>query len=159
MPDTKRDFLRHTLATLAYRAAKPLRDAPEGFSAFRVVEGTRTAGETLAHLGDLLEWGLSMALGREEWHELHAGGWDDGVERFYSALQALDEYLASEEPLHAEPEQLFQGPVADALTHVGQIAMMRRAAGAPIRAENYSKAVIAAGQVGPKQPPPVREFD
>jgi len=159
MPDAKRDFLRHTLATLAYRAAKPLRDAPEGFSELRVVEGTRTAGETLAHLGDLLEWALSMALGREEWRELDAGGWDDRVERFYSTLQALDEYLASEEPLHAEPERLFQGPVADALTHVGQITMMRRAAGAPIRGENYFKAVIAPGQVGAKQPPPVTEFE
>jgi len=159
MPNPQGDFLRHTLATLAYRAAKPLRDAPEGFSEYRVAAGTRTAGEILSHLGDLLEWALSMALGREEWRESPASSWDDGVARFFSALQVLDAYLASDEPVHAEMERLFQGPVADALTHIGQIDMLRRAAGAPILGENYFKAGIQKGQVGAKQPLPVREFE
>ena len=71
----------------------------------------------------------------------------------------LDAYLASEEPLAASPERIFQGPIADALTHVGQLAMLRRMAGASMRGENYFVAEIVAGRVGPQQAPPKREFD
>jgi hypothetical protein len=81
------------------------------------------------------------------------------VERFFGSLQALDYYLASRSPLHVTSEKLFQGPIADALTHVGQIAMLRRIAGSPIRGENYLTADIAAGRVRPDQAPPRREFD
>ena len=54
---------------------------------------------------------------------------------------------------------MFQGPIADALTHIGQIGMMRRMAGAPVRGENYFKADIAAGRVGAEQSAPRFEFD
>ena len=111
----------------------------------------------LAHIGDLLDWGLSMASGQPEWHNSESQAWNEDVNRFHAALTAFDAYLASDEPLHTAAEKLFQGPVADALTHVGQIAMMRRLAGAPIKGENYYVADIAAGRVGPEQADPKRE--
>ena len=154
----KRALLRHTVATLAYRGGKAVTNAPEGFDQFRVNESTRTPGQILAHIGDLLEWGLSIASGQQKWHDSNPLAWNDEIVRFYAALEAFDAYLASDQPLHAPEEKLFQGPVADALTHVGQIAMLRRLADAPIRGENYYKADIAAGRVGAEQAAPRSEF-
>ena len=136
-----------------------LRDAPPGFAEFRLSETTRTPGELLAHLGDLLEWALSMARGKRVWHDSPALPWDAGVERFFASLAAFDAYLASGAPLVAPAEKLFQGPIADALTHIGQIATRRRLAGAPVRGENYFVAEIVAGRVGPQQSAPRREFE
>jgi hypothetical protein len=152
-------MLRHTVATLAYRGGKALRGAPEEFSDFRAAAGTRTPGEILAHLGDLLEWALSLANDAQKWRNSPPLTWEAGSARFFAALEAFDQRLASEAPLGCSPEMLFQGPVADALTHVGQIAMLRRMAGVPIRAENYAKAAIAAGTVGSQQAAPRVEFD
>ena len=157
--DPKRELLRHTLATLAYRAGKSLRDAPEIFAAFRLGETSRTPAQILAHMGDLFDWALSLAKGQQTWHDSTPLPWTQEVARFFAAVAAFDGYLASTESLHESPEKLFQGPVADALNHVGQLAMLRRLAGAPIRGENYHRADIAAGRVGPEQPTPRREFD
>jgi hypothetical protein len=154
--DSKRDFLRHTLATLAYRGGKAVRNAPGEFADFQ--GAGRRPVQILAHLGDLLDWGLSMAQGKRGYTESKPLVWDEEVRRFFSALQRLDDYLASAEPVHAPLEKLFQGPVADALTHVGQIAMLRRLAGASISGENYFVADIAIGRVGPEQAAPKREF-
>jgi hypothetical protein len=79
--------------------------------------------------------------------------------RFFDAVKAFDDYLASDAPLGASEEELFQGPVADALAHAGQIAILRRLAGLPVRGENYFKAEIVAGRVGPQQATPRREFE
>jgi hypothetical protein len=158
MPDTKRDLLRHTLATLAYRGAKALRDAPPAFESFRASEGSRSAGQILAHIGDLLDWGLALAQGRKEWRDSPALPWPDGATRFFAALADFDAFLASSEALARSEDALFQGPVADALTHVGQISLLRRLAGSPVKGENYFRAEIAAGRVGPQQTPPRAEF-
>jgi hypothetical protein len=158
-PDTKREMLRHTLATLAYRGGKAVRDAPEGFDGFSGCAGLRTPLQVLAHVGDLLDWALSMARGERRFNETAPRGWDEEVVRFFRALAAFDAYLASEAPLAVTAEGLFQGPVADALTHVGQIALLRRMAGAPMRGENYYMAEIVAGRVGAEQSAPRREFD
>lgn len=120
-PDDKREFLRHTLATLAYRGGKALRDAPAGFAEFRTAETTRAPGQILAHIGDLLDWALSMARDKQEWHDSAPLKWEDGVRRFFVGTQALEDYLVSGRPLGVSVESLFQGPIADALTHVGQI--------------------------------------
>lgn len=151
--------LRHVLATLVYRAAKVLRGVPAEFSAFRPGAESRSAGEILAHIGDLLDWALSQARGQERWQNSKPQAWTTDAERFFAAATALDNFLASGEPLHAAPEKLFQGALADSLTHVGQIAMLRRLAGAPVRGENYSKAKIEAGRTGADQNAPLREFD
>lgn len=155
---TTRELLRHALATLAYRGGKALRVAPEGFADFQAGNGMRTPGRLLAHLGDLLDWALGMAEGKQEWHDSAVLSWEQGTQRFFAALAALDAYLASNEPLHAPVERLLQGPIADSLTHVGQIVMMRRLAGAPMRSENYFQADVVAGRVGPNQTTPKREF-
>jgi hypothetical protein len=152
-------LLRHTVATLAYRGGKALRGSPPGFAEFRAMPTTRTPGEILAHLGDLLDWALSQARGGNEWKPAPPLPWDQEAARFFAALAALDEQLAAGAPLGSPPEKLFQGPIADALTHVGQIALLRRMAGAPVRGENYARADIVAGRVGPEQSPPGREFD
>ena len=159
METTSRQLLRHTIATLAYRGGKALRGAPSGFEDFRAGETTRTPGQILAHLGDLLDWALSIARGAQEWHDSPSVPWQEGTTRFFNGLAALDEYLASDAPLHASPDKLFQGAIADALTHVGQINLLRRLAGAPVRGENYYRADIVAGRIGPAQSAPAREFD
>ena len=157
--DTKRSLLRHTVATLAYRGGKAVRGASDSFASFKASETTRTPAQILAHVGDLLEWALSIAEGKETWYNAEPLPWNEGVERLYTALAKFDEYLASDRELNATCERLFQGPIADALTHVGQIAMLRRIAGEPMRGENYSTAKIEAGRVGADQAAGVREFD
>jgi hypothetical protein len=155
--DEKIALLRHTLATLSYRAGKALRGAPEGFRDFRAAAGTRTPGQILAHVGDLLDWALALADGQHIWHDSQPLAWDQEVARFFAALEALDRRLAAG-ALGNTPESLFQGPIADALTHTGQIAMLRRLAGSPVKGENYFRAHITAGRVGPDQAAAVREF-
>jgi hypothetical protein len=151
-------LLRHTLATLAYRGGKAVRGAPEGFSGFRAGPTSRSAGEILAHVGDLLDWGLHLADGAHVWKDSPPQSWEADVDRFHRALSALDARLSSGATLAVPEGQLFQGPIADALTHVGQIALLRRLAGAPVRGENYFRAEIVAGRVGAEQAPPRREF-
>ncbi|MGH9443800.1 MAG: hypothetical protein ACRD16_16165 [Thermoanaerobaculia bacterium] len=155
----KRDLLRHSLATVAYRGGKALRGAPPDFSDFRAGSASRSAGEILAHIGDLFDWARTLADGKEAWSDSKLLPWDEGVARFFEALAKFDARLASAEPLANPPEKLFQGPIADALTHVGQLAMLRRLAGEPVKGENYHRAEIAAGRVGKEQAAPRREFD
>ena len=154
-----KDLLRHTVATLAYRGGKAVRGTPASFSTFRASEGTRSPGEILAHVNDLLAWALHLAEGRHVWEESRPGVWEEDAARFHAALGRLDARLAASEPLGCPPEKLFQGPIADALTHVGQIAILRRMAGLPMRGENYFKAEIRAGRVGAEQAPSRVEFD
>jgi hypothetical protein len=158
-PDTQRELLRHTLATLAYRASKCLRGVPEEMATFRASETARTPSEILAHMGDLFDWAVSMAVGKQAWHNSAPLPWEQEVERFFSTLGRFEDVLASDAPIHTSPEGLFQGPVADALMHLGQIAILRRIAGSPIRGENYFRAQIVSGRVGADQPAPVLEFD
>jgi hypothetical protein len=153
-----REWLRHCLATLAYRAAKTVRGAPPGFAGLQLAEpSAMTPGRILAHMGDLMEWALSMAQGRQAWRNSTPREWEAEVERFFGTLAAFDAYLATAEPLQAPAARLFQGPIADALTHVGQLATRRRLAGVPVRGENYFVADITIGRVGLDQAPPVRE--
>lgn len=157
--DPVRKFLRHTVATTAYRAAKALRGAPESFARYRASDTTRTPAQILAHIGDLFDWALSMAQGKQAWHDSTPLAWTAEVDRCFAAVKRFDDYLASDEALHASAEGLFQGPIADALNHIGQLAMLRRQAGAPIKGENYFAAEITAGRTGLDQPAARREFD
>ena len=157
--DPKREMLRHTVATLAYRGGKAIRNAPANFAEFRAGESTRTPRQILAHIGDLLDWLLSTAEGNQRWHDSPPLPWEKETERLFAALKTFDDYLASEKPLAEPPEKLFQGGLADALTHVGQIAMLRRMASAPIKGESYFQADITAGRIGPEQAAPKFEFD
>ena len=157
--DPKRDLLRHTLATLAYRGGNAVRNAPAGFAETRSCESGRTAAQILAHLGDLLDWALSIAQGKQSWNSSDPLSWEKETDRFFAALKRFDDFLASAEPVHVQPEKLLQAPLADALTHVGQIAMLRRMAGVPLKGESYFVAEITVGRVGADQAAARKEFD
>jgi hypothetical protein len=145
--DLKRQLLRHLVATLAYRGGIAVLDSPENFAMFRVNETTRTPGEILAHIGDLLEGSLYLAKGELVYLKSSPLPWEEEVTRVFSAAKELDSYLASNAPLAHPVEKILQGPIADALTHVGQIVMLRRIAGKPVRVESYFTAEIVAGEI------------
>jgi hypothetical protein len=151
--------LRHVLATLAYRAAKTLRDAPPGFGDFQGGPTARTPRQIVAHMGDLMAWGVRMVQGESSWRAEGGGDWDHEVRRFFDGVDAFDQALASHDPTGYRAESIIQGPIADALTHVGQLAMLRGAAGAPVRPESYARAEIMVGRVGPDQAPAHYEFE
>jgi hypothetical protein len=155
--ESDRQFLRHTLATLAYRCGKTLRDAPENFATYS--GGTRPPAKILAHIGDLMDWAVSMAIGKQTWRDSEPLPWPQEVERFYATVKKFDDALVSDKPLAVAVEKLFQGPVADALTHTGQLAMLRRMAGCPVKGENYFVADVSAGRVGKEQAAAKKEFD
>lgn len=154
---TDRELMRHAVAVLAYRGGKPLRQAPPSFASFET-GGGHTPLLILAHLGDLLDWALAHVKGEPRWISGEVGGWDAGVARFFASLRALDAYLASDQPIRCELPRLLAGPIADALTHVGQLMMLRRMAGSPVYGENYFVADIVTGRVSPEQSPPLKPF-
>src|SRR5579862_7268534 len=149
-------LLRHALATLAYRAGKAVRGAPPEFAGF--AGAGRTPLQILAHMGDLFDWALLLADGRHEWHNAVPQSWEQEIARFFVALAAFDRRLESGAKLGQPAERLLQGPVADALTHTGQLTMLRRIAGCPMKSENYFQAKIVAGVVGIEQSAPTVEF-
>lgn len=154
--DAERELLRHTLATLAYRLTRALGGAPEEFADY--AGAGRTPLHILSHMGDLLEWALTIVQGKESWPDSDPLPWEDEKRRFFAGLKALDDVLARREPIHGDPERLFQGPIADAISHTGQLAMLRRLAGGRMKGENYYVAKIEVGQTGEEQPEPVQPF-
>jgi hypothetical protein len=152
-------LVRHLVATLAYRAAKVLRDAPDGFGEFSNGPSSRRPVQIVAHMGDLMGWAVRMVQGEMVWRPEGSSDWAAEVRRFFEGLATLDRLLASDTAPGRSAELLIQAPLADALTHVGQLAMLRGAAGAPVRPESYARAEIVAGRVGMDQAPPGREFD
>ena len=153
----ERTLLRHLLAALAYRGAKPLRDAPASFAGYDT-GGGHTPLVILSHISDLMDWALSHAQGSGRWPNTKIGTWEAEVARFPKSLAALDDYLASGAPIQAEVTRLLQGPIVDALTHVGQLMILRRMSGSPVYGENYFVADIAIGRLGPDQAPPKKPF-
>ena len=145
--DLKREVLRHMVATVAYRGGLACVDAPDSFASFRATSTTRTPGEILAHIGDLLEGSLHLVKGEMVYLTSTPLPWKEEVTRFFTAVKAFDVYLASDAPLACPVEKLVQGPIGDALTHVGQIVMLRRMSGNPIRSAAYFTAEIVAGEV------------
>jgi hypothetical protein len=139
---------------VAFRANRVLNTDASGFSNFEVGPQTRTPIRIVAHLCDLYDWALWMAKSHSVWNDSQPTTWDADVERFYNALAAFDEYLASGATLIWSAERLMAGPVADSLTHIGQLAMLRGLFGDPVKGENYAKADIVAGSTGRGPPVP-----
>src|SRR5690349_21551614 len=156
---TDRELLRHTVATLAYRAAKTMRGAPESFASYRPGPKANSAVEIVAHMGDLFDWALSMALGQGKWNNATPQAWDKECARFFAALKTFDDLLASDAEIQYDLTRLFQGPIADALTHTGQLAMMRRLSGAPMKGESYNRADVVIGRISLEQTPPDPKFE
>ena len=155
-----RALLRHMLATIAYRGGKTIRGAPEEFASFRAEGSLNTPVLLLAHIGDLIEWAHRWCHGEEQSYKISEPlEWNSEVKRFYSSLESFDQYLASGGTLRTDLEAMFQAPIADALTHIGQLALLRRMAGDPVPGEAYRLAEIVAGRVGPEQAKPGREFE
>jgi len=157
--ETTRALLRHIVATLAYRASKVLREVPPGFKEFSASPSMRRPVQIVSHLADLMGWAGRMAQGEMVWKPEGSSDWDTEVRRFFDGLAELDRILTSDIPFNQSAHVLIQGPLADAFTHVGQLAMLRGAAGLPVRPESYARAQIVAGRVGLDQAPPGREFD
>jgi len=155
-----RTVLRHVVATLAYRAAKVMRGVPVEFAARTFGDASRRPVHIVAHLADLMAWAITLVHGESVWK---AGGTDDWsleTRRFFDGLAALDRDLSETVSLPTDSiEKLIQGPLADALTHVGQLALLRGMAGIPVRPESYARADIVVGRVGMEQAPAGREFD
>ena len=158
---TDRQLLRHTVATVAYRAAKTMRGAPESFASYRPAPNAKSPVEVVAHMGDLFDWAVSMAKGQGKWNTATPQAWDKECARFFATLKTFDDLLASDAEIQYDLTRLFQGPIADALTHTGQLAMLRRLSGAPMKGESYNRADIVSGRVGSEQTPadPKYEFD
>lgn len=157
--DPQRELLRHAVATLAYRGGKVIRDAPATFGAVRIQDDTRSAVEILSHVGDVLEFAVCTVSGTKRANCSSSGAWTEEIARFFQILAQLDNALARDGQFACRPERLLQGPIADALTHIGQLATLRRVAGSPVHGENYFEADIVTGRVGPEQTPPSAEFD
>jgi len=156
-----RNFLRHALATLAYRAGKAVRGTPAAYGDYRVTPESKSPREILAHMGDLMDWLFRQLQGEGRWTTASPQPWDAEIARFFAALSALDEYLASGAPIGYQPGRIFQGGLADALTHTGQLTMLRRLSGHKMKGESYNRADIVIGKVGLDQTPanPQYEFD
>lgn len=146
-------------ATLAYRATRTIENAPDDFGNLRASPTGRSAAGILSHMNDLLNWFGWMARGEPGGPRAMPGEWVAEVRTFYDRLAAFDSWLAEERPIACDPLEIVQGPIADSLTHVRQLAMLRRIAGAPVVGEDYSIADIRIGQVGPEQSAPRKTFD
>jgi hypothetical protein len=157
--DAARAVLRQLVATLAYRAAKVLRDVPPGFDSGTFGPSTRRPVQIVAHMADLMAWAITMARGDYVWKAEGSDNWNVETERFFGGLAALDREIAVDGPFAGSVDKLIQGPLADALTHIGQLAMLRGMAGSPVRPESYARAEIVTGRVGLEQSAPVREFE
>ena len=145
--DEKRALLRHSVAVAAYRANAALQITSPAFANFRASDHTRTPHQILVHMCDLYDWALWMAKSHSVWNNTTPTSWHADIARFYAALSAFDEYLASGASLMWSAERLLAGPIADSLTHIGQIAMLRGLFGEPVKGANYAKADIVAGDL------------
>jgi hypothetical protein len=148
--DSKRQIVRHFLAALAYRTEKALRDAPESFPDFRAMDNVRTPHELLWHMTGVLGYARTFFVGGV-WQPERIS-FSDEVRRFHELLQDLDQHLEAKTALNGiSLEQLLQGPLSDAMTHAGQLAMLRRFAGSPVPSENFVFADIRTGNLGTEQ--------
>jgi hypothetical protein len=155
----ERVLLRHFLAALAYRTQKALRGAPAGFGDFRAGQRTRTPQDLLRHMTSVLGYARTYFIGGR-YRPDPLPDLDQEVARLHEMLADLARHLSSDTPLAGTtPAQLLQGPFADAMTHVGQLAMLRRLAGSPVPPENFIVAAIDPLNLGPDQPPPVSPDD
>jgi len=149
--DDKRRLLRHFLAALAYRTRKALRDAPSDFGSFGAGQGVRTPIQLVRHMTSVLGYGRTFFVGGE-YRADPLPSFEDEIDRFHKMLQDLADHLESGTALReTTPERLLQGPFSDAMSHAGQLAMLRRLAGIPVAPENFVFAQIDAERLGRDQ--------
>jgi hypothetical protein len=153
--DDQRKLLIHFLAALAYRTQKSLRDAPPEFSAFRAAPKVRTPHELIRHMDGVLGYARTFFIGGC----YHVPSFPDffaAVAHFHETLEDLARHLEIGTELRSITfENLLQGPCSDAMSHAGQLAMLRRLAGIPVPPENFIYAAITSANLGPDQPLPM----
>jgi hypothetical protein len=154
--DDKRNLLRHFLAALAYRTQKALRGAPESFASFKAAPKVRTPHELVHHMDSLMGYARTFFIGGEYRQEMLAD-FKAEILRLHATIEDVAHHLETGTPFHdITPERMLQGPFADAMSHIGQIAMLRRLAGLPVPPENFIYADVNADNLGPEQPLPIR---
>jgi hypothetical protein len=156
--DRDRELLRHFLAAIAYRTQKALRGAPQHYPTFSAGNRTRTPIEIVRHMASLMGYVTThFVSGTYPVKPDPLPTFAAEVARFHENLQRVGDLLQGGTPLREITiEQLLQGPLADTMTHVGQLAMLRRLADAPIAPENFMYADIRADRLHAEQPPPAR---
>ncbi len=153
--DDKRHMLQHFLAALAYRTQKALRGAPEDFEEFKAGNDVRTPKELVRHMTSVLGYARTFFIGGEFWPE-PLPTFREEIDRFHEMLEDLSSHLDAGTALRGlSEEQLLQGQFSDAMTHAGQLAMLRRLHGEPVRSENFIHAAISAENLTADQPDPV----
>jgi hypothetical protein len=149
-----RRLLRHFLGALAYRTQKALRGAPAGFGEFRAGVNVRTPHELVWHMTGVVGYARTMLHGGD-FAPPRLATFEEEVVRFHATLEALrDDFTNPLLAARISDEQFLQGPLSDAMTHAGQLAMLRRLAGEPVPSENFIFANVSADNVGPDQPEP-----
>lgn len=148
-------MLRHFLAALAYRTQKALRGASAGFEGFQAGSRVKTPHQLILHMTSVLGYARTFFIGGT-FPRLSPGEWKKDINQFHEMLEDLGKYLDSETPLRdTTEERMLQGPFADAMTHAGQLAMLRRLAGSPVPPENFIMAAVRPENLTPDQPEPV----
>jgi hypothetical protein len=152
----ERGLLRHYLAALVYRTQKAVRGAPSTFGSFQAGQQTRSPQDLVRHMTSVLGYACTFFVGGTYRAEL-LPTLEDEMVRFHTIVAQLADHLGSGSPLEGIADaQLLQGPLADAMTHAGQIALLRRLAGSPIPPENFVYADITVERLGPDQAEPAR---
>jgi len=155
--DRDRELLKHFLAAIAYRTQKALRDAPDHYPTFSAGNRVRTPLEILHHMTSLMGYVRTFFVGGQYPRTLEPlPTFKEEIARFHEMIEAVGTLLASDAKPSISTEQLLQGPFADTMTHVGQLAMLRRLADAPVRPENFVFADIRAERLHANQPPPAK---
>lgn len=154
--DERRMMLKHFLAALAYRTQKAVRGASTEFAGFRAGEKVRTPHELIRHMDSVLGYARTFFIGGS-YRPPEFAEFEDAIKHFHDVVQDLARLLEEGAEMHGiTPEVMLQGPFSDAMTHAGQLAMLRRLAGDPVPPENFIYAAISAENLGPDQPLPVR---
>jgi hypothetical protein len=150
---TQRSMLKHLLGAIAYRAQKALRDAPDSYADFHAGMNVRTPHELVRHMTGVLGYARTLFVGGV-WRPRMLPTFGEEVARLHEVMEDLGRLIETGDAPTIRPEQLLQGPLSDAMTHVGQLAMLRRLAGAPVAPENFVFAKVDANNLGQHQPPP-----
>ncbi len=149
MNDTERQLLKHLLAALVYRFTKSIKDVENEFWNFKVKDGVRTPHQLVVHIINVLGYVKTFFIGgkfRAKMQDV-----ENDVNRFYEIIQELDKLISKDELREIHPKKLLQGPLSDSMTHIGQIAMIRRIFGSPIAPENFVFADIESNNLGKNQ--------
>ncbi len=149
-----RALLKHFLAAIAYRTQKALRGAPPDFGDFRVGPTSRTPHELLWHMTGLIGYARTTFHGGT-FAPPRLGTLQEEIDRFHGMLETLrGDFDDASLTASITDAQLLHGPLADTMTHVGQLAFLRRLHGSPVPSENFIFASISEHNLGPNQAEP-----